>query len=108
MMVDGWIAVAAEDELSPGQMKRVEAGGRRMLLCNADGRHYVVDEMCSHEDYSLFLGCIQEGRIKCSLHGSYFDLKTGKPETEPAYEPICSYPVRIKDRQIWVLPGKQE
>jgi len=101
-MSDSWIAVAAEDELAPGQMKRIQIAGKRLLICNADGALYVVDEMCSHEDYSLFLGCIQDGRIKCSLHGSYFDLKTGKPESDPADEPICTYQTKIEDGQLWV------
>lgn len=97
-----WIPVAKENELAPGQMKRVQAGGKRLLVCNADDELYVIDEMCSHEDYSLYLGCIQNGRIKCSLHGSYFDLKTGNPETDPADEPICTYRTKIEDGQLWV------
>ncbi len=104
-MDDRWIAIATENELAPGQMKRVNAAGKRLLLCNADGKPYVIDEMCSHEDYSLFLGCIQNGRIKCSLHGSCFDLKTGQPETEPAVEPIRTHPVEIKDGQLWIRLG---
>lgn len=99
-----YIAIADEHELSPAQMKRVEAGGRKLLLCNADGKHYVVDEICSHEDYSLYLGCIQDGRIKCSLHGSYFDLETGKPLVDPACEPIRTYPLKIAEGKIWVDP----
>ena len=65
-----YIAVAAADELKPAQMKRVLLDGKRLLLCNAQGKLYCVDEMCSHEDYSLYLGCIKDGKIKCSLHGS--------------------------------------
>ena len=89
------VPIAREGELKPGQMKRVKAVGKRLLLANSDGDYYVVDEMCSHEDYSLYLGCIQEGKIKCSLHGSYFDLKTGQPTVDPAHEPIGVYPVFI-------------
>lgn len=99
-----YIAIADETELAPAQMKRIEAGGKKLLLCNADGRHYVVDEMCSHEDYSLYLGCIQNGRIKCSLHGSYFDLESGEPTVEPACEPIRTYPVEVAEGKIWVDP----
>ena len=98
----GYIAVAAADELKPAQMKRIAVGGKCLLLCNSAGTLFCVDEMCSHEDYSLYLGCIQDGKIKCSLHGSYFDLATGQPTCEPAEQPIRTYPVRIGSGQVWV------
>jgi len=97
-------AVAVEGELAPGQMKKIRPAGRRLLLCNAEGVYYAVDEMCSHEDYSLSLGCIQGGKIKCSLHGSYFDLASGEALVEPADEPIRTYPVKIDAGRIWVDP----
>lgn len=97
-----YVAIAAEHELQPAQMKRVVVDGKRLLLCNADGKYYVVDEMCSHEDYSLYLGCIKDGKIKCSLHGSYFDLVTGQPTCDPADQPINTYSVKIKEGQVWV------
>ena len=100
--MDGFVAIAAADELKPAQMKRVVVGGKKLLLCNANGSHYVVDEMCSHEDYSLYLGCIKDGKIKCSLHGSYFDLATGQPTCEPADAPIKTYEVKLEDGQVWV------
>lgn len=97
-----FVAIATDTELKPAQMKRVQVDGKRLLLCNAGGKHYVVDEMCSHEDYSLYLGCIKDTKIKCSLHGSYFDLVTGKPTCEPADEPIQTYVVKIEAGQIWI------
>lgn len=97
-------AVAAADELKPAQMKRVVVGGKRLLLCNSAGRLYCVDEMCSHEDYSLYLGCVKDGKIKCSLHGSYFDLATGQATCEPANGPIRTYPVKVEGGQVWIKP----
>ena len=97
-----YLAVAAADELQPAQMKRISVGGKRLLLCNSAGTLYCVDEMCSHEDYSLYLGCIQDGKIKCSLHGSYFDLTTGQPTCDPADVPLRTYPVMIDAGRVWV------
>ena len=97
-----YTAVAEADELKPAQMKRVVVDGKRLLLCNSAGTLYCVDEMCSHEDYSLYLGCIQNGKIKCSLHGSYFDLETGAPTCEPADQPIRTYPLKVEAGQVWV------
>ena len=100
-MAADWQAVAVEDELHDETMKAFEMDGRRLLLVKAGGRHFVIDEMCSHEDYSLALGCIKGSRIKCSLHGSYFDIETGAALDEPAEEPIKTYPVKVEHGRIW-------
>ena len=100
-MTQDYVAIARVDELKPGQMKKVGIAGKQLLLANADGEFYLVDEMCSHEDYSLYLGCIQGQRIKCSLHGSYFDLASGEPLDEPACEPIATYPVKVENGEIF-------
>lgn len=97
-----YIDVAGADELRPGQMKRIEVGGHKRLLCNAEGDYYCVDELCSHEDYSLWFGCIQGTKIKCSLHGSYFSLEDGRPLNEPADCPLRTYPVRVVDGRVEV------
>ncbi len=101
-MAGQYVAVAREDELAPGQMCRIKVDGRRLLLCRTDDGWYCVDELCSHEDYSLYFGCIKGRTIKCSLHGSFFDLATGAPVNDPATEPIGTYPVRVRDGIIEV------
>ena len=107
MEQDGYIPVAGADELRDNEMKAFEHRGQRLLLVRAQGEYYVVDEMCTHEDYSLALGCIKGRRIKCSLHGSYFDLATGQPDEDPADEPICSYGVKVADGQVWFKPDSR-
>ena len=106
-MQDGFIEIARVGDLQPDEMKAFEVEGRRLLLVFAQGDYYVVDEMCTHEDYSLALGCIKDRRIKCSLHGSYFDLRSGEPDEEPADEPICSYAVKVENDRIWVNPSQR-
>ena len=100
-----WFRVAEVGELAVGQMKRIAPVAQPLLLVNAEGRHYCVDELCSHEDYSLWFGCIQGRRIKCSLHGSYFDLESGQPQNEPADCPLATYPVKVEDGAVWVEVG---
>lgn len=97
-----WVAVAATGDLAPSQMKRLELAGKRLLLVNAEGVYYCVDEMCSHEDYSLWFGCVKGKSIKCSLHGSYFDLASGRPLNEPAECPLRTYPAKAEAGQVWV------
>lgn len=97
-----WQEVAKADELQVGQMKRLAIAGKKLLLANAEGRHFCIDEMCSHEDYSLWFGCIKGQSIKCSLHGSYFDLASGKPHNEPADCPLKTYPCKVEQGAVWV------
>lgn len=99
-----FIVVAEHGELEPDEMKTFEVDGRRLLLVFAEGDYFAVDEMCSHEDYSLALGCIKGKRIKCSLHGSYFDLGTGEALDEPADQPIRTYRTKVADGKVWVDP----
>lgn len=105
-MTDEFVEVAKEGDLQPDETKAFELGGKRLLLVYADGEYFVVDEMCTHEDYSLALGCIKGRRIKCSLHGSYFDLDTGVPDEEPADVPIRSYQVKVQAGRISVNLGE--
>lgn len=94
--------VAAADAVQPGQMMRIDVAGRRLLLANVEGELFAVDDNCSHEDSSLYLGCLKGHHIKCSLHGSRFDLRTGEPMEEPADEPIATYAVRVVAGRIEV------
>ena len=101
-ITEQWFEAARVDELPPGGMKRLEVDGHRYLLINTDGGFYAIEDRCSHEDIPLHLGCIQGDKIKCALHGSRFNLKTGEPLEEPATEPITTYPVHITDGRIYV------
>jgi 3-phenylpropionate/trans-cinnamate dioxygenase ferredoxin subunit len=103
-MTQQWIEVATVDELPLGGMKRIEHDGHRYLLANGNGHYYAVDDQCSHEAVSLYLGCIQGDKIKCSLHGSRFSLKTGEPLEDPATDPIGTYAVKLEGNKLLMQP----
>ena len=89
-------------ELSPGTMKRVDIGGRRILLANVGGRLCAVDDTCTHEEASLSTGVLQGELVKCPLHGSRFNVCTGKALEEPAEENLRTYPVRLEGGRILI------
>ncbi len=99
-----YIAVADADELQPGHFLKVEAADRAFVVARVDDQIYAVEDLCSHEDYPLSYGCLEGDRIKCSLHGSRFSLKTGEPLDEPADQPIATFTVVIDQGQIWIDP----
>ena len=101
-MTDTYIFAAKLDQVGVGKMFRVQLDGKLLLLANVEGTIHACDEMCTHEDVSLSLGALQGNCLKCSLHGSRFDLLTGKALDEPADEDLRIYPVKIEDDSILV------
>jgi 3-phenylpropionate/trans-cinnamate dioxygenase ferredoxin subunit len=83
----------------------VKIDGRSFVIANAGGTFFAVEDLCSHEDYPLSYGCLEGDRIKCSLHGSRFSLRTGEPTEEPADEPIATFRVKLIDGKVWVDPS---
>jgi nitrite reductase/ring-hydroxylating ferredoxin subunit len=101
-MQDDWIDAGRASELAPGKMRRIDAGGRRVLLANVGGQFYAADDTCTHEDASLSAGSLQGACVKCPLHGSRFDLCTGEALEEPAEENLRTYPVRLEGERILI------
>jgi 3-phenylpropionate/trans-cinnamate dioxygenase ferredoxin subunit len=91
------------NEIKPGKTKRVEAGnGKRILLCNVGGEFYAVDDRCTHEDSSLYLGCLKGDRIHCSLHGGEFNVRSGEATAEPAEIALQTYPVSLENGRLFI------
>ena len=96
------IALCTKDDFNENNMLEVIHENHSYLVAKVDKEYFAVDNMCSHENSELILGCLKDKTIKCSLHGSYFDLETGKPLNEPADESIKTYPTVIKDNNICI------
>ena len=63
---------------------------------------FALQNLCSHAAVQLSEGEVENGTVECWLHGSRFDLRTGKPTGLPATEPIATFPVDVRDGDIYV------
>lgn len=95
-----FVQAALTAEIAPGKMKRVEIAGRRIMICNVNGRFHAADDTCTHEDASLSMGNLKGDLVKCPLHGSRFNVCTGEVLDEPATENLRTYAVRINNGAI--------
>ncbi|MBF6590974.1 MAG: non-heme iron oxygenase ferredoxin subunit [Ktedonobacterales bacterium] len=95
------IEVGREEELPPGQAARVFAGNTPIAVFNAGGELYAIGDTCTHEDFPLSEGELgPDCTVECALHGSRFDLRTGKALSFPATGSAGSYPVWVEDGMI--------
>jgi 3-phenylpropionate/trans-cinnamate dioxygenase ferredoxin subunit len=80
----------------------VQLNGIPLVIIRAEGEVYALQEFCTHEDVSLADGEVYDHTVECWLHGSCFDLRTGKPTGPPASKPLATYPVRIDGGDVYV------
>ena len=77
------IEACLASELPPGSMNNVILMGRTILLANVDGRLFAMDGLCSSDGGNLADGRLTGFVVKCPLHGTEFDLRTGKVVEQP-------------------------
>jgi 3-phenylpropionate/trans-cinnamate dioxygenase ferredoxin subunit len=95
--------VAAVDEVPVDSLKRVEAAGLPICLAHAeDGSFYAINDVCTHEEYSLCEGELWGLEVECPQHSSRFDLRSGAVRGLPAVIPVETYPVSVEDGQVFV------
>jgi len=102
-----FVKVATIGEIEPGRAKRVEVGEEAIAVFNLDGEYYAIGDTCSHEEASLSEGDVFGDCVECPLHGSEFDIRTGKALTLPAVLPVPTYPVKVEGDAILVGLGEE-
>ena len=88
-----------------GFARAIPAPGRTLVVVRIGGSLYVLDDRCSHEDYSLAEGEVwaDERELECAKHGSTFDLRTGAPCSLPATTAIPVFDVVVEDGDVSVV-----
>ncbi|MBI4545966.1 MAG: non-heme iron oxygenase ferredoxin subunit [Gemmatimonadetes bacterium] len=99
-----FVWVARLGDVEPGKLLGVEVGGRRICLANVEGEIYAFQDNCTHKDFPLSAGALEDGRIECAWHGARFDVATGRAVALPAIKPLHTYEVRVEGGEIYVAP----
>lgn len=97
-----WTAVCPLAELPPGGRRSVEVEGALILVVNAGGQLYAVEDVCTHDGAPLGEGGIEGDAVVCPRHGARFCLRTGAVLAPPAYAPIATFPLRVQDGMVEV------
>jgi 3-phenylpropionate/trans-cinnamate dioxygenase ferredoxin subunit len=98
-----YVHVASLDELAPGTMQEVIVDETSVCLVRtADGTVYAFRNNCSHRDFPLHTGVLEDHQLECAWHGARFDVRTGRAIRLPAIRPIRSYDVKIDGDAIHV------
>lgn len=94
--------VASIDELAESVGHRVEVAGHRIALFLLGDSVYAIGDRCTHAEASLAEGEVFDGAVECPRHGSEFDIRTGKPSSLPATQPVSVYVAEIEGPDVFV------
>ena len=95
-----WFKVL-EHPPKPDVLKEVSIDGAELVLTNVKGRLYCFENRCPHEEVKLSLGCIENEKIKCALHGYSFNLATGWSSEEDLNR-LKTYQVKREKAGVYI------
>lgn len=77
-----------------GALRPFEVAGRRLVLCNADGVPYVLEDACPHTGVALSPGRLSGCVLECPFHGGKLDVRDGTPVAPPIRRRARTFPLR--------------
>ncbi len=90
------------DDIAEESAVHIDVDGQPVCVARSAGRLYALRDVCSHADVALSEGDVEDGAVECWLHGSRFDLATGKPTGLPAVKPVPTYTVSTEGDDVLV------
>ncbi len=97
-----WVRACGLADLAENSPAHADACGYPVCLVRSGQGLYALRDECTHESVPLSEGEVTDGAIECWLHGSRFDLATGRALSPPATRPVAVLGVRVKDGEVYV------
>jgi len=66
-----------------------------------EGRWHAFSNRCTHNDFQLHFGYIEDGCIHCPIHYGVYDLETGMAKSGPVTD-LPKYGVRVIGEDVQV------
>jgi 3-phenylpropionate/trans-cinnamate dioxygenase ferredoxin component len=98
----GWMRACSLAEIGEDSPVHVDVGECPVCLVRTGGAVYALRDECTHESVPLSEGEVAGGTIECWLHGSRFDLETGRVLSPPATRPVAVFGVRTGAGDVFV------
>jgi 3-phenylpropionate/trans-cinnamate dioxygenase ferredoxin subunit len=98
------VRVATTSEIPAGSVSGFDVDGVMVAIANVNGEFYAIHDVCSHAFAILSEGDLDtdDCTLSCPMHGSAFDLRSGRPRSFPAFEPVPVYKVSVEGDDIFV------
>ena len=94
--------IGAVKELEYAPLKGVVVDGKEILIAKTGTQIFAIGNKCTHMGCKVSGGKLEGETVRCPCHGSMFNIRTGEVVKGPAKNPEPSYPVTVKDDEIFI------
>jgi nitrite reductase/ring-hydroxylating ferredoxin subunit len=101
-----YVPAADLDELEREGRVLVNRGGHAIALFHDEGEVRAVDNRCPHMGFPLTEGTVDDGILTCHWHHARFELGCGDT-FDPWADDVPTYPVEVRDGEVYVRPEPQ-
>ncbi len=95
-----WVRAMAVDDIKDGGAKSFAHAEKRIALFRTARGIFACDNRCPHQGYALVRGDVKDDVLTCAWHNWKFELGSGT--CRHGGENIRTYPVRVRDGQVFV------
>ncbi|EQD80687.1 Rieske [2Fe-2S] iron-sulfur domain protein, partial [mine drainage metagenome] len=101
-----WYVVGKTTSLKEGDIAKVNLNRMEIIIMKVKGDYFATSHLCSHENYDLAEGFIDDGTLICPNHFATFNPKTGEvispPEGAEEISPLKSFKTKVENGEILV------
>jgi nitrite reductase/ring-hydroxylating ferredoxin subunit len=100
------VKIATIDEIKPNKVKvvKVDDADTEAIILNVKGRFYAFQRYCMHKAFPLEFSP-KDKMLTCPLHGSKFNIETGKSIGPLMTNDLKTYNVKIKGNEVYLVIG---
>jgi 3-phenylpropionate/trans-cinnamate dioxygenase ferredoxin component len=111
-VTEPYVEVCRLGDLPEDKAVQYVVGGDYLAVVRTQGEVFAISDYCSHADVSLSAGDVEDCHLECWMHGSRFDLRTGRPDSPPAVRPVPVHDVVVDgegpDARVLINPHPRE
>ena len=101
-----WYKVLKDGVLKDGDLYKANIEGKEILIIKDGGNYYATSLYCTHEEYDLSEGFVDEHQLICPNHFATFNPRDGTvispPESAGDIDPLSSYGVKVEKGEVLV------
>ena len=97
-----WHRLDLPTPLASGDRFPARIEEREILVCRVEDAYFALSNRCTHSAWPLAGEPLEGMEIICTLHGARFDLRDGCPTAGPATKPLTTYPIELRDGELYV------